>query len=82
MTLLNTHVPSSLYEAIDPADARRIQDTSLSFITLPLHGSWLNMAEIELSVLSRQCLERRIPDKEFLQREVAAWSERRSARVS
>lgn len=56
--------------------------TSLSFITLPLHGSWLNMAEIELSVLSRQCLERRIPDKEFLQQEVAARSERRSTRVS
>ena len=74
---LNTHVPSSLYGAFEPADARRILD-KLEFHYTPKHGSWLNMAEIELSVLSRQCLERRIPDKEFLQREVAAWSERRN----
>ncbi len=74
---LNTHVPSSLYEAFEPADARRILD-KLEFHYTPKHGSWLNMAAIELSVLSRQCLERRIPDKEFLQREVAAWSERRN----
>ena len=74
---LNTHVPSALYEAFKPADARRILD-KLEFHYTPKHGSWLNMAEIELSVLSRQCLERRIPDKKFLHREVAAWSERRN----
>lgn len=74
---LNTHVPSSLYAAFEPAEAKRILD-KLEFHYTPKHGSWLNMAEIELSVLSRQCLERRIPDKESLQQEVAAWSERRN----
>lgn len=74
---LNTHVPSALYETFAPAVAKRILD-KLEFHYTPKHGSWLNMAEIELSVLSRQCLDRRIPDKESLQREVAAWSERRN----
>ncbi len=74
---LNTHVPAALYEAFEPAEARRILD-KLEFHYTPKHGSWLNMAEIELSVLSRQCLDRRIPDKESLQREVAAWEKRRN----
>jgi len=74
---LNTHVPSSLYTAFAPAEAKRILD-KLEFHYTPKHGSWLNMAEIELSVLSRQCLDRRIPDQESLQRGVAAWSERRN----
>ena len=74
---LNTHVPASLYAAFEPAEAKRILD-KLDFHYTPKHGSWLNMAEIELSVLSRQCLDRRIPDKESLQREVAAWSSRRN----
>ncbi len=63
--------------AFEPAVAKRILD-KLEFHYTPKHGSWLNMAEIELSVLSRQCLNRRIPDKESLQREVAAWSQRRN----
>ena len=74
---LNTHVPASLYAAFEPDVAKRILE-KLEFHYTPKHGSWLNMAEIELSVLSRQCLDRRIPDKESLQREVAAWSERRN----
>src|SRR4028119_1568645 len=74
---LNTHVPASLYKAFEPAEAKRILD-KLEFHYTPKHGSWLNMAEIELSVLARQCLARRIPDKESLQREVAAWEQRRN----
>ena len=74
---LNTHVKASLYKAFPPAEARRILD-KLEFHYTPKHGSWLNMAEIELSVLSRQCLERRIEDKEILKEEVAAWEQRRN----
>ena len=69
---LNTHRPSSLYKAFEPAEARRIL-SRLNFCYTPKHGSWLNMAEIELSVLARQCLDRRIADFETLQTEVAAW---------
>lgn len=69
---LNTHVPASLYKAFPPAEARRILN-KLEFHYTPKHGSWLNMAEIELSALTRQCLARRIPDKETLKQEVAAW---------
>ena len=69
---LNTHRPSSLYKAFEPAEARRIL-SRLSFCYTPKHGSWLNMAEIELSVLARQCLDRRIADFATLQTEVAAW---------
>ncbi len=69
---LNTHVPASLYKAFPPAEARRILN-KLEFHYTPKHGSWLNMAEIELSVLTRQCLARRIPDQETLKQEVAAW---------
>ncbi len=74
---LNTHVPASLYKAFAPSEARRILE-KLEFHYTPKHGSWLNMAEIEFSVLSRQCLERRIPDRESLQQEVEAWEERRN----
>jgi hypothetical protein len=78
MDNLNTHTPASLYDAFDPAEAKRLADR-LEIHYTPKHGSWLNMAEIELSVLSRQCLDRRVPDFESLQAEVAAWQERRDA---
>ena len=74
---LNTHTPAALYEVFAPAEAKRIL-ARLEFHYTPKHGSWLNMAEIELSVLSRQCLDRRIPAKELLQQEVGAWEERRN----
>ena len=76
MDNLNTHSPASLYEAFDPEKARRLSQ-KLEIHHTPKHGSWLNMAEIELSVLSRQCLERRVPDFETLEREAAAWQDRR-----
>ncbi len=75
---LNTHTPASLYEAFAPTEARRLA-ARLEWHYTPKHGSWLNMAEIELSVLARQCLDRRIPDRETLGREVAAWQEGRNA---
>lgn len=74
---LNTHTPSALYEAFEPQEAKRILD-KLEIHYTPKHGSWLNMAEIELSVLSRQCLDQRIPDAETLKQEVAAWEVRRN----
>lgn len=74
---LNTHTSAALYAAFAPAEAKRIWDR-LEFHYTPKHGSWLNMAEIELSVLSRQCLDRRIPNQERLCREVTAWAERRN----
>ena len=74
---LNTHKPASLYKAFQPNEARRIAE-KLQFHYTPKHGSWLNMAEIEFSVLSRQCLSRRIPDQETLKREVQAWQDRRN----
>lgn len=74
---LNTHTPASLYKAFDPVEARRIM-SRLDFCYTPKHGSWLNMAEIELSILSRQCLNRRIPDMETLKQEVAAWCDKRN----
>jgi hypothetical protein len=75
---LNTHTPGSLYEAFPPTEARRLAD-KLELHYTPKHGSWLNIAEIELSVLSRQCLDRRIPHKATLQTEVSAWATRRNA---
>lgn len=69
---LNTHVTGSLYEAFAPAEARRILDR-LEVHYTPKHGSWLNMAETELSAVGRQCLDRRIPDQDTLRREIAAW---------
>ena len=72
MDNLNTHRLSSLYEAFAPSEARRIAER-LEIHYTPKHGSWLNMAEIEIGVLARQCLERRIPDPE-----VEAWQECRN----
>ena len=74
---LNTHRPASLYKAFAPAEAKRILE-KLEFHYTPTHGSWLNMAEIELSVLARQCLNQRLPDLAQLQREVTAWQKRRN----
>ena len=75
---LNTHTPASLYDAFAPAEARRLMER-LAIHHTPKHGSWLNMAEIELSVLARQCLARRIPDPTTLAQEVAAWERQRNA---
>ena len=72
MDNLNTHTPASLYKVFEPAEALRIA-SKLEIHYTPKHGSWLNMAEIELSILSRQCLNRRIPDQSTLKSEVAAW---------
>jgi transposase len=77
MDNLNTHKPASLYEAFEPAEARRVLK-KLGFHYTPKHASWLNMAEIELSVLMRQCLDRRIPDEETLKRELKAYENRRN----
>jgi hypothetical protein len=74
---LTTHLAGSLYAAFPPAGARRILDR-LDLQYTPKHGSWLNRAETELSVLGRQCLDRRIPDKARLAQEVAAWQARRN----
>ncbi len=74
---LNTHMPASLYEAFEPAEARRIIERFEWHYT-PKHGSWLNLAESELAVLSSQCLARRIADAETLAKEVAAWRTRRN----
>ena len=76
---LNTHKIASLYEAFEPAEARR-SARKLEFHYTPKHGSWLNIAKIELSVLGRQCLDRRVADAATLQREVTAWYERRNRR--
>ena len=78
---LNTHKPASLYEAFPPAEARRLVERFEWHYT-PKHGSWLNMAEAELSVLSGQCLDRRLPDKPALIDEVAAWQEHRNTNHS
>jgi hypothetical protein len=75
---LNTHEPASLDQAFEPAEAKRIWD-KLEIHPTPKHGSWLNIAEIELSVLSRQCLDRRIADQAALAAEVAAWVADRNA---
>jgi hypothetical protein len=77
MDNLNTHKLSSLYEAFAPAEARRLIER-LEVHHTPKHGSWLNMAETELSVLSTQCLDRRIGEKDELRAEVAAWERRRN----
>lgn len=77
---LNTHTPASLDEAFEPREAWRIA-RKLELVHTPRHGSWLNVAEIELSVLSRQCLSRRMPDRETIAREAGAWARRRNAEV-
>ncbi len=75
---LNTHTPASLYQAFAPAEAKRLAD-KLEVHYTPRHGSWLNMAEIEFSVLSRQCLAERIGSKVRLQEQVMAWNQSRNA---
>ena len=80
MDNLNTHHPASLYEAFEPAEARRIAER-LEIHYTPKHGSWLNMAEPELAVLTRQCLDRRIPDQELLGQETRAWQDQRNRKV-
>ena len=75
---LNTHTPAALYDAFSPAEARRIL-RKLRFHFTPKHGSWLNMAEIEISILSRQCLKQRIGSIETLQQIASAWQQRRNA---
>ena len=77
MDNLNTHAPASLYEAFEPAEARRLAKR-LEIHYTPKHGSWLNMAEIEIGALVGQCLDRRIPDRDAMRREVGAWQERRN----
>ena len=77
MDNLNTHHPASLYEAFEPAEARRIAER-LEVHYTPKHGSWLNMAEIEIGVLARQCLDRRMASQSILRREVNAWQGRRN----
>ena len=78
---LNTHRPAALYERFEPAEAKRILDR-LEFHYTPKHGSWLNMAETEFSVLIRQCLSRRIPDQAALAEQIDAWQSERNAKCS
>lgn len=75
---LNTHTPAALYQAFPPAEAQRIRD-KIEFHFTPKHGSWLNMAELELSVLARRCLARRIADRQTSATETAAWADARNA---
>jgi DDE superfamily endonuclease len=79
---LSTHSPAALYQTFPPDEARRLLKR-LEFHYTPKHGSWLNMAELEFSVLGRQCLDRRIPDPETLRQEIATWeAERNAARAT
>ena len=80
MDNLNTHSPASFYEAFDPEEARRLTNR-FEFHHTPKHGSWLNIAEIELSVLSRQCLDRRMPNQAFLESEAKAWEDERNDQI-
>jgi len=81
MDNLNTHSVGSLYDAFSPGEAKRISD-KLEIHFTPKHGSWLNVAEIELSILSRQCLNQRIPDRDNLSSEVGAWTSTRNQQAS
>ena len=81
MDNLNTHVAAALYETFPAAEARRLW-RKLEVHYTPKHGSWLNMAEIELSILTRQCLRRRLPDMATLAQEATAWERDRNARTS
>lgn len=81
MDNLNTHKPSSFYEAFSPEEARRLV-SRFEFHHTPKHGSWLNMAEIELSVLGRQCLSRRIPNQDEMRHQTRAWAKERNRRKS
>ena len=80
MDNLNTHSAASLYEAFEPEEARRLS-RRLAIHYTPKHGSWLNVAEIELSALNSQCLNRRIPDIDLMRKEVAAWELDRNNRA-
>lgn len=80
MDQLNTHSPVSLYEAFAPAEAKRLAD-KLEIHYTPKHGSWLNIAEIELSVFARQCLAQRIPDRASMERTATVWADRRNAAI-
>lgn len=80
MDNLNTHSPVSFYEAFEADEARRLSKR-FEFHYTPKHGSWLNIAEIELSVLCRQCLDRRLPNQEFLESEVKAWEDERNNQI-
>jgi len=80
MDNLNTHKLGSLYEAFAPEEARRIAER-LEIHYTPKHGSWLDMAEIEIGVMNRQCLNRRIPDQDTLRTELKAWQEQRNHKV-
>ena len=78
MDNLNTHCPGALYEAYPPAEAKALWDR-FEFVYTPRHGSWLNVAESEISVMVRQCLNRRIDSMEVMSREVSAWQSKRDA---
>ncbi|NOT11773.1 MAG: hypothetical protein HOP23_08085 [Methylococcaceae bacterium] len=83
MDNLNTHKVSSLYAAFKPEEARRIAERSEIHYFMPCgytpkHGSWLDMAEIEIGVMARQCLDRRLPDQTTLKREIKAWQDERN----
>lgn len=80
MDNLNTHSPVSFYQTFEPEEALRLTNR-FEFHYTPKHGSWLNMAEIELGVLVRQCLNRRIPDKDSLDQQVTAWQNDRNAKL-
>jgi len=80
MDNLNTHSSASFYEAFEPAEARRLRER-FEFHYTPKHGSWLNMAEIELSALARTCLNRRIPDQTTLYQEARAWADERNQKA-
>jgi hypothetical protein len=77
---LNTHTPSAFYQTFEPEEARRLAER-FEFHFTPKHGSWLNMAEIELSALVRQCLDRRLPDLTTLNQEVQAWQQQRNDEI-
>lgn len=77
MDNLNTHTQASLYKVFEPEEAKRISD-KLDIEYTPKHGSWLNMAEIEFSALSRQCLNRRIPNQEAMKQEIGYWQKERN----
>ena len=81
MDNLNTHGPGSFYEVFQPDEARRLSKR-FDFHYTPKHGSWLNMAETELSILSRQCLAQRIPNQPSLKKEVSAWEKERNEKYS
>lgn len=75
---LNTHSPAAFYESFPPEEARRLT-TRFDFHYTPKHGSWLNMAELEIGILTRQCLKRRLNDYDTLKQEIYAWEEHRNA---